>query len=355
MSFFLLYTPKRDGRSRTAAITSAVSFAFLATIFPAWAQAPKPPTPPKAVAAAPATPLTPASPVSPKASAPRSTGSEDVVARIGDRDITISDVRSYLGGLSASDQAELVSDPARLNQAVRQILASQLLLKEATDKKWQEQAVVTAQLDRLRDNAIVETYLQAVSQPPANYPDEAEIQRAYDANKTAFVVPRLYRIAQIFVSLPATADKAAEEQAKRKIADIQARLKQPKADFAAIANEATEQNGTAERGGEIGWVAESQLLPEIRSQVAGLSESGVTEAIKLADGWHIVKLLETKPSETRPLATVRNQLVQRLRAQRAEALRRAYIAKVIEQNRLVVNELALTRVFDSSTETKATR
>lgn len=307
------------------------------------AQPTQPAPRPKAAAPA-AAPATPAPAARPTASVPAARNDADIVARINGRDVTIAEVRAFVGGLGAEQQMALARDPALLSQSVRLMLASQLALKEANEKKWQDQPAVAAQLERVRDSAIVESYLQTISVPPEDYPDDAEVQKTYDANKSAFVVPRQFRIAQIFVAV-ANADKAAENQARKKLADIQVRLKQPKADFAAIAKELSDQRETAERGGELGWVAETQIRPEIKAQVMGLSDNAIGEPIKLEDGWHIIKLIETKASSTRPLTEVRTLLVQRLRAQRAELLRRNHLARLLEQSPPAVNELALSRVF----------
>lgn len=134
------------------------------------------------------------------------------------------------------------------------------------------------------------------------------------------------------------------------ISGIQAKLKQPKADFAAIAKESSDQKDSAARGGDIGWVAESQVRPEIKSQVVGLAKGAVGEPVKLSDGWHIVKLLDTKPAATRPLDDVRPLLIQRLRAQRTEVLRRSYLARLLEESPPVINELALSKIFGPAPE-----
>jgi peptidylprolyl isomerase len=272
--------------------------------------------------------------------------SGEVVARVGGRDISTTEVQTFLAGIGPDQRAALSKDPALLSQALRIMLANQLVLKEATDKKWQDQPAVAAQLAKLRDNAILESYLQAVSAPPADYPDEAEVQKTYDANKQAFLVPRQFHLAQIYVAVPEGSDKAAEDQARKKVSEIQARLKQPKADFAAVAKETSGQAGAAENGGDLGWIAETQLLPEIKAQVMGMASGAIGEPLKLADGFHIVKLIETKAAETRAIAEVRELLVQRLRAQRADLLRRSYLARVLEQNPPAINELALSKVLE---------
>jgi hypothetical protein len=59
-------------------------------------------------------------------------------------------------------------------------------------------------------------------------------------------------------------------------------------------------------------------------------------------------LLDTKAAYVRSLAEVRDPLVQQLRAQRADANRHAYIAKIFEQNPPAINEIALSKVFGES-------
>ncbi|MGY3608714.1 MULTISPECIES: peptidylprolyl isomerase [unclassified Bradyrhizobium] len=321
---------------------------------PTFAQNPPPAAPqrvvkPKAPAAAPA-PVAAAQPAAPAPQAEAAAPGNEPVARVGGRDVSASEIRAFLAAVGPEQRAALARDPALLNQTLRAMFARQLVLKEATDKKWQDQPAVVAQLTKLREEAIFETYLQSASVPPENYPDEAEIQKTYDANKGALIMPRRFHLAQIYVALAEGADAAAEEKAKAKVADIQAKLKQPKADFTEIAKDTTDQREQADKGGDLGWLPEPQLVPEIKSRVMGMAVNSVSEPIKLADGYHIVKLIETKPSETVALADVRDTLVQRLRAQRAELNRRAYLARALEQNPPAINEIALSRIAGELTQ-----
>lgn len=276
--------------------------------------------------------------------APKTSGGNDVVARVDGINVTAEEVRAYIAALGPREQEALARDPAMLSQAVRLLLANRLVLKEVEAKKWEQQPAVAAQLERARESALVELYLQSVTTPPANFPSEEDLQKVYDANRNAMLVPRQFELSQIFVAAPKDADKAAEEKAKQSLDDIQRKLKAPGADFAAIAGA---DNG-AKEGGNLGWVAENQIRPEIRTQVMGLAKNAVSEPIRLDDGWHIIKLLDTKASYTRTLAEVRDQLVQQIRAERATMLRRAYLAELQKEHPPVLNELALSGLFDNS-------
>ncbi|TYL24969.1 peptidylprolyl isomerase, partial [Streptococcus pyogenes] len=73
-----------------------------------------------------------------------------------------------------------------------------------------------------------------------------------------------------------------------------------------------------------------------------------SEPIKLDDGWHIIKLIDTKASYTRTLPEVRDQLVQQIRSERSTMMRRAYLGELLKQHPPVLNELALSSLLDAS-------
>jgi peptidylprolyl isomerase len=281
--------------------------------------------------------------IKPQATAPAAKPSEDVVAHVGGTDVTAAQLRAYVDALGAREQAAIAKEPALLNQAVRLMLNDRVVLQEALAKKWDQQPKVAAQLEQLRERALVELYLQSVSVPPASFPSEDDLQKAYDANRSAFVAPRQFQLGHIFVQSAKDADRATEDKAKKTLDEIQRKLKSG-ADFAAVAR----ADSDGKDGGDLGWLAEGQIRPEIRTRVMGLAKGAVSEAIQLEDGWHIVKLLDTKASYTRPLAEVRDQLAQQMRVERAGQLRRAYVAELVKRNPPVVNEIALSNILDGA-------
>lgn len=321
---------------------------------------PPPAAAPPAVAPRAATP--PAAAPAPQASAPAASTQDaaavkggEIVARVGGKDVTAEELRAAIASLDMRSQSAVARDPALLSQTVRAILANRLVLNEALAKKWDAQPAVVAQLARTRENLITESYLVSVTAPPESYPGETEIKSVYDANASAFLVPRRFKIAQIVVTVAKDADKATEDAARKKLDEITRKMKQPGADFAALARASSDDTASAEKDGELGWLAEPDLRTEIRSQVMGLPKAGTTEPIRLDDGWHILKLLDTEASRTRPIAEVRDALVQRMRSERMEANRRAYMAELLRQAPPVINEIALSKLLDAKSEAPPTR
>jgi parvulin-like peptidyl-prolyl isomerase len=269
----------------------------------------------------------------------------EVVAKIGNVEVTLDEVRAYIATLAAQEQAALARDPGLLSQAVRGYLARRLVVKAAQAKSWEKQPAVKAQLDRARDETLAELYLQSVSQPPEAYPSDAEVQAAYDARPGVSEVPTQYRVAQIFVAASKPGDAAGEDKARARLDGVIKKLKGKDADFAVIARESSEERSSAESGGDIGWSTEAQLIPGVRATVLGLAKGAVSAPVRVDGGWHIMKLLDTRPASRRPLSEVRAALVAQLRAERAQANRRAYLSRLLDEAPPVINELALSALL----------
>jgi parvulin-like peptidyl-prolyl isomerase len=272
----------------------------------------------------------------------------EVVAQVGDTEVTGDELRTYLDTLTPAEQAALARDPALLSQAVRSYLARRLVVQAAKAKQWDRQPAVQAQLARVLDETLAELYLQSVSQPLASYPSEAEVEAAYLARPAAFDQPPQYRVAQIFIASGKAGDRQAEERARARLDTVVKKLQAQDADFAAIARESSDERTSADNGGEIGWLSEAQLVPAIRPAVVGMANGAVSAPIRLEEGWHLVKLLDSRPASRRPLPEVREPLAAQLRAERALANRRTYLARLLEQSPPAINELELSKLLMKS-------
>lgn len=270
---------------------------------------------------------------------------DDVIARLGTVDVKVADLRDFVQGLDPLTRQQAAKDPQLLSRLVRIELARMAVLREARDQHWETQASVVRQIERARDQAIVSSYLASVTAPPGGFPSDSEIAAAYEQNRDRFMLPRQYHLAQIFIAVPAGADKKAQDEAQKRAADLAKRLRAKSASFSSLAS-TSDQRDAANTGGDLGWLPETQLVPEVKAAVEGLSKNDVSDAIRTTDGWHIVQLIDTKPAGPRPMAEVRDSLIQYLRQQKIAANEQAYLAQLLEREHAAVNELALTKVLD---------
>lgn len=269
----------------------------------------------------------------------------DIIAEVGAQPVNIDELAPYFENFTASQRDAFKQNPSALNQTVRLLLLQQVLLKEAETAGWDKQPEVAEELARLRQRAIAESYLRTVAKVPEGYPTDAEVKTVYEARKGTLVVPRQLQLAQIYIADPKAADKATSEKARAQIDAVAKKLKQSGADFAAIARTDSEESQTAARGGEIGWVAEASLQPEIRTKLG--AKGSVTEAIRLGEGWYFVKVLDVRESRTPTLDEVKDQLAKAMRAERFKQNQEAYLAKLAQQNPMSINELALSKLLET--------
>jgi parvulin-like peptidyl-prolyl isomerase len=134
-----------------------------------------------------------------------------------------------------------------------------------------------------------------------------------------------------------------EENVRKKALELRARAERSKADFAEIARKNSQDPATAEKGGDVGWLREPDLLPPVREALAGLPDNGVTQPVRAQDGWHILKLLETKAAMPVPLQDAKPQIVQLLRQARVQRLVRARLEEMLKTQPVAVNEIELAK------------
>ncbi len=93
----------------------------------------------------------------------------------------------------------IARDPAALSRTVRLLLTNRLVLREAQAKDWERQPGIAARLEKAKEAAIVETFLQAMSAVPDTFPnDVAASGRLRSQACPRWLSPRQFQIAQIF-------------------------------------------------------------------------------------------------------------------------------------------------------------
>jgi peptidylprolyl isomerase len=271
-------------------------------------------------------------------------GSDDVVAKLGTAEIRVSELQKLLETQPPEVRDQLLKSPPALDRLVRTEVYRRALIEEARAKGWDKRPDVAVQMERAREQVLVTSYMNELAKPPADFPGEQELSAAYNANQAEFALPRQFRVAQIFVAVPKDAAKADAERLRKKADDIAKRAQSKDADFARLAQANSDHKASAEQGGDLGWMAERDMIPEMRTLIPTLAKGEVGKPVHTEQGWHIIKLLDLKPASVRPLAEVRVQLAAAMRQRLAQENEKRYLDKMAEQTPVAVNEIALGKL-----------
>jgi peptidylprolyl isomerase len=266
-----------------------------------------------------------------------------VLGRIGDIEVTTDQLRESIAGIEGAN-TNTANNPQALGQYARALLLQRLLLQQASEQKWDQDPAVISRMVRAREAALSESYLESKSKPDASYPSEQEIKDAYEANKSKLLIPKSYELAQIFIESPESGDAATQAKAKSKLEEVRKQLAAKDADFSSIARTSSDEKSSAENGGKIGWLAENQIQPEIRSKLPNLKLKAVSEPIRLNAGWHIIKLLDVREARPPTLDEIRDNLVTSMREEKSRELRQNFIAELLKKHPLAINEIELMKL-----------
>ena len=269
---------------------------------------------------------------------------EDLVGKMGDVELPGSELKAIIEAQPADVRHQLATDPAALERLVRSELMRKAVLNEARQKGWDKRQELQPLIERARDQVIVSSFVSNVAKPGDGYPSEEEIKQFYESNKAQLLAPAQFQLAQIFLPAAEGADKAKVEDARKKIGELSAKLSKPRADFTKLAKENSAHKESAEKGGELGWVSEEQMVPEIRRAVAGMNKGEVSPPVKSAAGWHLIKLLDKRSAATRPLADIRANLIVAMRNRKSQDMERNYLEALSIKLPPTINQIELGKL-----------
>ncbi len=107
-----------------------------------------------------------------------------------------------------------------------------------------------------------------------------------------------------------------EAEALRRLRDIKERVERGGADFAELARQFS-SDGTAARGGDLGWVYPGDTVPEFEQAMNALAPGRISEPVRTAFGLHLIQVIERRTDAASP-DRVRQLARQALRERRAE-------------------------------------
>ncbi|EBA3386721.1 TPA: peptidylprolyl isomerase SurA [Salmonella enterica subsp. enterica serovar Java] len=85
-----------------------------------------------------------------------------------------------------------------------------------------------------------------------------------------------------------------DQQARLKLEEIAADIKSGKTTFAAAAKEYSQDPGSANQGGDLGWATPDIFDPALRDALTKLHKGQISAPVHSSFGWHLIELLDTR-------------------------------------------------------------
>ena len=175
----------------------------------------------------------------------------------------------------------------------------ELLRTQFGDEEAWKRALAGAELSRealerevatdLRDRDWLEAEIAAQIQP-----NESEIRRYFEEHRSAFQEPPRLRASHLFLAAPEGYPAEVIEAKRTLIAQLSKRLAKGES-FSALVAEFSEDEATKKRGGDLGYFAETRMLPAVFAAAQQLRPGETSGPVQSRLGFHIIRLTESRP------------------------------------------------------------
>jgi peptidyl-prolyl cis-trans isomerase D len=183
-------------------------------------------------------------------------------------------------------------------------------------------------------NAVPETRkIQYAAFDASNLPggkpqvSDADILAYYNQHKDQYQVKDQVKVRHILIAVPAGSDSKKDAEAKAKADDL---LKQIKGggNFADLAKKNSDDPGSKDGGGELGWLDRGRTVPEFDKTAFSLPVGQTSDVVKTQFGYHILQVEDKKTAHMRPLDEVKGEIVPVLEQQRVGAAEQTFASQL---------------------------
>ena len=120
-----------------------------------------------------------------------------------------------------------------------------------------------------------------------------------------------------------------DDAAREFIASLKQRIESGE-DFAELAKEHSDDIGSAQEGGELGWTNPGQMVPEFETAMAGAEIGVITVPVRSEFGWHILEVTDRR-TENFAEQVRRNQVANFLRESKYEEELENWLREIREE------------------------
>lgn len=292
---------------------------------------------------------------------------EEIIARVNNQIITLSEYQKQYGQLSQEvqqecqncTQAQISSDlQEHRKNLLRDMIDQQLLVERAKDMDINVETDLIKRLDevrkqnslssmedlekavegqgivwedyknQMRDSMLQQEVIRREVGGRLDIPSD-EVKKYYEAHKQSYNRAEQVALAEIFLS---TEDKSPEEMAAvhTRADDLHNRLVKGE-DFTTLAKRYS-QGSTAQDGGELGTFERGQLAKQLEDSTFGLERGQFTDVIQTKTGFEILKVEDHYQAGLQPLDKVEGEITNALYRQKMEPALRTYLAQLREES-----------------------
>jgi peptidyl-prolyl cis-trans isomerase D len=146
---------------------------------------------------------------------------------------------------------------------------------------------------------------------------DADIKSYYDQNIKRYSVDEQRQASHILISANKDAPAAEKEAAKAKAENLLAQVRKNPGEFAKLAKEHSQDPGSAERGGDLGFFGKGMMVKPFEDAAYKLNQGEISDVVESEFGYHIIQVTAVKPGAVKSLDEVKGDIAAEIKKQLA--------------------------------------
>ncbi len=146
---------------------------------------------------------------------------------------------------------------------------------------------------------------------------QEDARKYYDEHQNDFGTPEERDAAHILITVNAAAPQSEQDAAKIKAEQLLQQVRKNPARFAELAKQNSQDPGSAAKGGDLGFFGRGMMVRPFEDAAFALKAGEISGLVKSDFGYHIIELVAVKPPKVLPFDEARENIVNKLRQQKA--------------------------------------
>ncbi len=232
-------------------------------------------------------------------------GGDEVLAKVGNRKITVADFDRFLSSYPPEQQKFLTENPNNKEILLKRMTQVLALSDIARTKGLEKDERIKQQIGYLTNEILAQELIrQEIAKIQVS---EDDIKSYYKANMESFNAPEMVKARHILIKVGRAASEEEKNNAREKAEGILKRIKAGE-DFAKLAAELSDDPGSKVNGGELGFFPRGRMVKPFEDAAFAMKPGEVSGLVETQFGFHIIKVEEKKPAGIEPFDAVRDKI-----------------------------------------------
>lgn len=240
--------------------------------------------------------------------------------------ITLGDVQGALLRLPPAQRQQVLTSKGQLATLTNELFSRRVLAQQARSRGLDKGSEVAALRRIAEDGALSDLAVLAIDADTAPSAKQlTERARAlYNKDSKPFQHPAGSHASHILIR-----PEGDKEAARKRAEEVLAKVKAGE-DFAALAQQFSEDPGSAVRGGDLGFFGAGRMVKPFEDAVAKLKPGETSGLVESDFGYHIIRLHARRGAGVAPFEEVRPMLESRVRVELAEEGRQRELQRLMK-------------------------